>query len=467
MPEFKNVPDHFRIGGHPWRTLIFPCSKYSYLIYTFANFNAKLNYMNKVKRFFKKMIARFYPSGPVATAPAQTPSSVRHTRQKNGKMFSPNSQLTQDVEKHLQSTYDFRFNQMTDTTEYRNRTEPESSFRPVNTRNLNTFCIEVRKQGINCWDRDIARYVHSLHIPNFHPFSHFLNHLPAWDGADRLAPLSLRVSVDPLWTEGFHRWMLGMVSQWMNRKSWHANSVAPILISRKQGMHKSTFCKMLLPLELQNYYTDSFDLAAVSQSEQKLSAFGLINLDELDKFSPAKMAQLKNLMQIAGLNIRKAYKKNYTPLPRLASFIATSNQVELLTDPTGSRRFLCVEVHDKIDCSPIDYPQLYAQLKEELLSGARYWFTTEEEARIMENNALFRKTSLEEDVFFSCFRHPAEDEIPVLLSAADIFRRLKHTNPTAMRDASPIRFSKLLTALRIEKVHTQTGNRYKVIELPR
>lgn len=123
---------------------------------------------------------------------------------------------------------------------------------------------------------------------------------------------------------------------------------------------------MLMPDVLQQYYTDSFDMGSVAASEQKLAAFGLINLDEMDKYSPSKMAGLKNLMQMAGLNIRKAYKKCYALLPRVASFIATSNRMDLLTDPTGSRRFLCVEVKHKIDCSPIDYEQVYAQLKSEL-----------------------------------------------------------------------------------------------------
>ena len=56
-------------------------------------------------------------------------------------------------------------------------------------------------------------------------------------------------------------------------------------------------------------------------------------------------------MQVVNPCVRKAHQKNYRPLPRVASFIATSNQKELLTDPTGSRRFLCVEIENKIDCS--------------------------------------------------------------------------------------------------------------------
>lgn len=216
--------------------------------------------------------------------------------------------------------------------------------------------------------------------------------------------------------------MLGLASGWMEMDRLHANSVAPVLVSRKQGRQKSTFCKMLLPEMLQPYYTDSFDLSNLSGSERRLAEFGLINLDEFDKFSPRKMAVLKNLMQMAGLNIRKAYKKSFSPLPRIASFIATSNQKELLTDPTGSRRFLCVEVEDKIDCSP-----------------------------------------LEEDMFHACFRPAGESEKGLSLSAAAIFQYLKKCNPSAMRGASAGNFGKILVSLGIERIHTEYGNRYQVV----
>lgn len=375
----------------------------------------------------------------------------------------PKDDLLLQVEEFLGKHYQFRFNQITETTEYRKQSAQKSTFTAVNQRELNSFCIAARKHGIECWDRDISRFVQSADIPSFHPFLHYMNELPSWDGIDRLEELARRVSDNPLWIKGFCRWMLSMSAQWMGMESLHANSVAPVLVSRRQGMHKSTFCKLLIPDVLQPYYTDSFDLASVSASEQKLTVFGLINLDEMDKYSSRKMTLLKNLMQMAGLNIRKAYKKNYSQLPRIASFIGTSNQKELLTDPTGSRRFLCVEVMNKIDCSPINYAQLYAQLKTLLTTGTRYWFTGEEETKIMQSNKAFQKWGMEQDVFFSCYRVPEDDEASILLSGACIFKELKKRNPAAMRDSSPLQFSRTLTALGIERIHTEMGNRYRVV----
>lgn len=188
-------------------------------------------------------------------------------------------------------------------------------------------------------------------------------------------------------------------------------------------------------------------------------------MDEFDKFTPRKMALLKNLMQVVNPCVRKAHQKNYRPLPRVASFIATSNQKELLTDPTGSCRFLCVEIENKIDCSPLDYRQLYAQLKAELLAGERYWFTSEEEAEIMAANESYYKHPVEEDVFRSCFRPAGYGEKALMLSAAEIFQRLKKHNPSAMRSVSAGNFGKFLSSLGIERKHTESGNYYRVVAL--
>lgn len=177
------------------------------------------------------------------------------------------------------------------------------------------------------------------------------------------------------------------------------------------------------------------------------------------------MALLKNLMQMTELNIRKAYQKNFRPLPRIASFIATSNRKDLLSDPSGSRRFLCVEIEHKIDISPIDYEQVYAQLKTELLNGERYWFTTEEEAEIQQSNTGFYKQTVEEELFFATFRPSEKSSNGERLSSAEIFRRMKKRHPSAMRGMTLRSFSLLLPQLGLSRIHTHYGNVYAVEEI--
>ena len=376
--------------------------------------------------------------------------------------------LTERVNRFLTATYDFRYNLLTEETEYRAAGAVGEPFSPVGKRELNTFCLQAHARGIPCWDKDINRYLYSTCVPSYHPFRLYLDELPDWDGVDRLEPLARRVSSDPLWIEGFHRWMLALIAQWMGITGRHANSVAPVLVSASQGCLKSTFCKCLMPETLNRYYTDDVELTSQGKVARKMSEMGLMNLDEFDKYSAAKMPLLKNLMQMADLNICKAYQKNYRNLPRIASFIATSNRFDLLTDPTGSRRFLCVEVTGKIDCSRIGHKQVYAQLKRELRDGARYWFTAEEEEELQRHNEAFQRRSLTDDLLCRLFR-PAEandsQENILRLTAADLFKILKQYNSAAMRGVSPNWFAQSLTPAGFVRVRGHYGNYYPVVRL--
>ena len=369
--------------------------------------------------------------------------------------------LLESLENYLFSHYDFRFNVLTEQTEYSPKNPTD--FNLVDQRTLNTLCIEARNQGINCWDKDVSRLMCSKKIANYHPFQDYLEYLPLWDGQDRVTELALRVSDNPVWVNGFHRWMLGMTAQWLNMESQCANAVAPLLVSTEQGRCKSTFCSRLLPEALQGFYIDKFDITSVSGCEQKLSLFGLINMDEFDRYSERSQATLKNLMQLRKLTFRKSHRSYYSRLPRIASFIGTSNQKELLTDSTGSRRFLCVEVKKKIDCTPPDYAQLYAQLKTELLAGERFWFSAEEEKEIQENNRAFYKQSPAQEIFFRCFRLPKDEEVGRMMTATEIFCRLQKKFPSALRNSNASQMGKALQAIGAKSVHTRTGNSYCVV----
>ena len=372
--------------------------------------------------------------------------------------------MLQCLEDYLMSHYDFRFNVLTEQTEYRSKGSGEP-YRLVDQRVLNTFCIEAKAEGINCWDRDVSRLLCSQKVGEFHPFLDYMENLPEWDGVDRVSPLAARISDAPHWVNGFHRWMLGMAAQWMGMPLRCANALAPILISTEQGRCKSTFCSLLLPDELQRFYIDKFDITSESGCEQKLSLFGLVNMDEFDRYSPRAMATLKNLMQMKKLNFRKSHRNYYSQLPRIASFIGTSNQKDLLTDTTGSRRFLCMEVMENIDCTKPDYRQLYAQLKTELQNGERYWLTSEEEQEIQHHNRFFYKQSPEQEVFFRCFRLPESEEEGVQLSATEIFCQLQKKYPAAFRGNNASRMGKILVALGAKRIKTKLCNMYSVVPL--
>ena len=373
--------------------------------------------------------------------------------------------LPDKMKRYLNAHYEFRYNVLSEINEFRPKGEDLLTFRILGKRELNALCMEIQSAGIPCWDRDVARYIHSTLVEDYHPFSLYIQELPKWDGEDRLTDLAQRVSTEAYWVKHFHRWMLALMAQWMGKNTTYANCVAPLLVSETQGWQKSTFCKSLMPEPLQAYYTDQIDLSANGRLEGKLAVMGLINLDEFDRLSSRAMAKLKNLMQLSSLNIRKSYQKNYSQLPRIASFIGTSNRKDLLDDPTGSRRFLCVEVEHRIDCTDIDLSQIYAQLKAELEAGERYWFTSEEEQEIQFHNEAFYQVHPEEELFRNHFRVPSEGEMCEMFSLSEILEALKEKHGSLLRNVSMVKFGNALVASGVERVHTKLGNRYKLVRV--
>ena len=366
----------------------------------------------------------------------------------------------------LAERYEFRFNVLTEATEFRHLSdEGNGTFRPATERDLNAICLEAHRHGIDCWDRDVARMVHSADVREYHPFRQYFQRLPAWDGRDRLHDLAVRVSDSPLWIQAFHRWMLGLAAQWAGLSDGlHAHSTAPLLVSDEQGLGKSTFCRALLPPELQAYYTDSVDLARPDKVERQLTEMGLLNLDEFDRIPEKKHPLLKNLMQLSALNLRKAYRRHSQALPRIASFIGTSNSRELLSDPSGSRRFICVLVKHPIDSTGIDHAQIYAQLKAELENGERYWFSHGEENALRLHNAAFYRICPAGEVLCRYYRAAQPNEKVRLLSLPEIFARLRRLEPGAMAGVTLPKLAQALVAAGVQKVHTHYGNRYRVAE---
>jgi predicted P-loop ATPase len=218
--------------------------------------------------------------------------------------------------------------------------------------------------------------------------------------------------------------MLAMVAQWMNLSRDYGNAVVPMLIGR-QGTHKSTFCRLLLPPELREYYIDDIKLDNAEQVERMLSRMLLVNIDEYNAKTDREQAKIKRVLTEKDVQTRKMRSDQYELRPRMASFIATTNEQEPLVDPTGSRRYLCCEVTGLIDTdTPIDYRQLYAQAVQELHSGAQWHFTKAEEEAICQHNERYRRESTPETLLLSFFE-PAERSKECFLRAVDIQAEIK------------------------------------------
>ena len=371
---------------------------------------------------------------------------------------------TEKLRNFLLARFDFRHNRLTGVTEYRPKGKTGTNFRAIDERNMNGMIVDARLEGIACWNSMVPTLVLSDKVEDYHPFHLYMNELPEWDGQDRVTPLLERVSDDELWLKGGRYWLRALTAQWMGLERTHANTLVPVLVSSEQGLGKSTFCRSLLPDSLRAYYLDNLNLAPGASPEKKLVKTGLINLDEFDKISEKRQPDLKNLLQMMSVPIYRGKRLGYVTEPRLASFIATTNSRQILSDPTGSRRFLCVEVADMISNESIEHKQLYAQLKQEVLSGERDYLNKEEEKEVQRRNKAYYRQSPLEDVFHACFRRPMPEEEGDWLTAAEIFRLMNKRNASALRGISAKQLSFRLTAMGFKPRHTMRGNCYHVVQ---
>ena len=374
--------------------------------------------------------------------------------------------LSLQTDEFMNRRYEFRYNTQMGEVEYRERCSFYFRFRPLDKRMQNSILLDAQGEGIAVWDRDVDRYLHSNRVPVYNPLEDFMFHLPNWDHKDRIVELAARVPCDnPHWSMLFHRWFLNMVAHWRGFDKQHANSTSPLLYGA-QGTHKSTFCRDLIPPELRSYYTDSIDFSRKKDAELYLNRFALINIDEFDQISAAQQGFLKHILQKPIVNMRKPYANAVLEMRRYASFIATSNLKDLLTDPSGSRRFICIEVIGTIDTSKaIDYEQLYAQAMHELDHNERYWFDQAEERIMTENNREFEQVSLEEQLFYRYFRPAKEEENGEWLSPAEILEDIKKNSAIPISNKRVSVFGRILRKHEIPSKRVRSGTVYHVIRL--
>ena len=370
------------------------------------------------------------------------------------------------LKQFMKARYLLRRNLITDGVEYIARGEMVADWQPLDRHALATITMEALSEGIEAWDKDVKRYVDSTWVADYDPIVDFLNQLPRWDGRDHITALAQCVPTNnEHWPHDFAVWLRAMVAQWLGRNGQYGNAMVPLLIGA-QGDGKSTFCRLLLPEALRDYYTDRIDFANRNSAEQMLTRFCLINIDEYDSLSARQNAFLKHILQKSDIKMRKLYDSQVQCRQRYATFIGTTNDPTPLTDTTGSRRFLCIRTMGVIDThSPIDYDQLYAQVVHELRDGLPTHFTKAEEKRIQQQNAAFQQFDSLQEVFSELFHLPQKGEAVMHLSAIQLLGRMRQHSPAVRIDDSAVkRLSRMLLSNGFSFKHTKKQNEFTVAQ---
>lgn len=383
----------------------------------------------------------------------------------NPTAYVPAPALTAMKTDHFFRThFRLRRNELTGVTQYKSIGAYDTDFRPVTQEVVNAMAIMAQREGIRVWARDIKERVNSALVDAFNPIADYLADLPRWDERDRLTAFAARVpTVCQRWAWLFALWMRSMVAHWMGLDRLHSNSLVPLLVG-EQGCGKSSFAKIILPESLRPYYNDRIDFRNDNTLMQGLSAFALINIDEFDRYSDRRQPLMKYIISKGEVTAVKAYRSTFSTERRYASFIATTNNPHPLTDPTGSRRFICAAVTGRIDfTSPVDYQQLYAQLVDEIRSGAPWYLDDDATQSLMEANRPFLRLTDLDDILRRLFRQPLSPASAQELTASEIAAIVRREYPKLPPSRlSSVEVGRRLKAAGFECRHGKYGNYYKV-----
>ena len=248
------------------------------------------------------------------------------------------------------------------------------------------------------------------------------------EGAERpmesLSEACERSKADRLWRGCFKKWFVAMVASWM--KDEVVNHQVLVLIG-KQGIYKTTWLEHLIPPHLRAYACKLANSADLNKDERlRIAEFGLISLDEIDSMNNRELNQLKSIITATDVNERAAYAYTKERRVRLASFCASGNRRDFLTDITGNRRWLPFEVESIQNpfTTLLPYERMYAQawaLAQDPFFS--YWFDLDEIEVLEQHNQHFRDESNEEQLLPILFDVPAEGK-GEFLTTAQISERL-------------------------------------------
>ena len=342
----------------------------------------------------------------------------------------------------------------------------KENWRNLTDKDINTMvCQCVAEKGVNISTNEMWTALKSDMVPAVHPLRAWLDGLrpytadqPDWidmvaqqvkvrdsasSGVQELRssgvtseqarsatepsePLTSGSSADRLWRACFKKWFVAMVASWMNDEV--VNHTVLVLVGR-QGIFKTTWLDKLIPPELRAYSSKLPLSGQISKDDRlRLCENGMLNIDELDAMCGREMNIVKSLLTSTDVNERAAYGRLKERRVRLASFCASTNKREFLTDITGNRRWLPFEVESIQNPfhTIIPYERLYAQAKALVEEGIfSYWFDMEEMEVLEAHNEEFRALENEEELLKVYFAVPASDSMnSKFLTTAEISEKL-------------------------------------------
>jgi len=322
----------------------------------------------------------------------------------------------EEIEMFLKDHIYLRRNLVTMRTEFREPSSYESDgtelWQPISDWKVNSLWKKMAQEKPVIFDH-MRKVINSDCFPDFHPFRFYLEHLPPWDGnSDYILEMSLSVNVkgdaeeQMRFYEYLKKWLVAMVAGWIDERE--VNHVIMIFIG-EQGIYKTTWFNHILPPELRSYFYTKTNAGHITKDDLlALAQYGLVCYEELDTMSPRELNQLKSAVTMTSVDERAPYASFADHRKHIASFCGTGNNIQFLSDTTGTRRWLPFEVENIMSPrdNPFNYEGIYSQAYALYQEGFRYWFSPEEIREQSKHNSRFETAKDELELVDYFFRKP-------------------------------------------------------------
>lgn len=228
--------------------------------------------------------------------------------------------------------------------------------------NLNSLIIELTRAGVDISTAKLEILIRSELIEKYNPIREYFGSLEKWDGNDHIEKLASYVPLyeHKVFVYHFKKWLVRAIKCAL--EPGYFNKQALIISHSGQSSGKSTWCRFLCPPELSEYMAE--DINSDKDARIQLCRNFLYNLDELAVLSKNDVNALKAFFSKTFINERLPYDRKNTILPRICSFMGSTNMSSFLNDETGSVRWLCFELMGAIDFAyskEMDIKDVWAQ----------------------------------------------------------------------------------------------------------
>lgn len=321
-------------------------------------------------------------------------------------------------ESFLNKKYDLKRNIVTNQILIKDKKDKDYQY--LDDVKFNTLLIKLQKKGFKVNASLLDCYLYSEYVVSFDPFKSYFENLTPWDkSTDYIDELAKTVDAtnNDYFKWAFKKWIVALVGCALNEDTINQSV---IIFSGNQGIGKTTWIRNLMPIELKTYLFEGIIIPNDKDSKFHLADKLLINMDELGSFGKSKNEFYKGLITLDNIEQRRPYSRKSSRLMRRASFIASTNNIEILSDLTGNRRYLCLEVIKFNNQKRIDIDKVFSQAYSLFKSGFQFYFDSEDIHKIECENKKYLQTPEEYDLIEEYFELPDGNNNAVLMTATEI-----------------------------------------------